>query len=186
MRAAAAFFVCILLVPHLSAAQPSGGAAPPSAYRKGSIDWEVYAGGALPVDLQSARSDRRLSLAAIEVGRIMSGPLGPGPISGQFEMLLQVMPIVVHGPEDFWGVGISPVFRWSFAGWKSLRPYAEVAAGLMMIDWEVPAARARRAEFQRADGRRPFESGTRPDAHWSSAIASSTSRTGPLVFQAPP
>jgi Lipid A 3-O-deacylase (PagL) len=129
---ATAFCVCFLLVSHTSAAQPS-------AYRKGSINWEVFAGGALPVDLQSARSDRRLSLVAIDVGRIMSGPLGPGPLSGQFEILLQVMPIVVWGPEDFWGVGISPVFRWSFAGTKSLRPFAELAGGLMLIDWDAPA-----------------------------------------------
>jgi len=139
MTAAAALCVCFLLVAHNGAAQPVGGAAQPSAYRKGSIDWNVIAGGALPVDLLAARSDRRLSLAAIEVGRIMSGRLGPGALSGQFELLVQVMPIVVRGPEEFWGVGISPIFRWSFEGWKSLRPFAELSAGLMLIDWDMPA-----------------------------------------------
>jgi hypothetical protein len=129
--------VCLLFFPFMSAAQPFGGAAPPSAYRKGSIDWGVIAGGALPVDLLAARSDRRLSLAAVELGRVMSEPIGPGPLSGQFEMLLQVMPVVVRGPEDFWGVGISPVFRWSFAGWHRVRPFAELAAGLMLIDWDT-------------------------------------------------
>jgi hypothetical protein len=139
MTAAAVSFVCFLLVADIGAAQPLGGAAPPSAYRKGAIDWEVTAGGALPVDLLAARSDRRLTLAALEIGRIMSEPLGSGPLSGQFEMLVQVMPVIVRGPEDFWGVGISPVFRWSFAGGKNLRPFAELAAGLMLIDWETSA-----------------------------------------------
>jgi Lipid A 3-O-deacylase (PagL) len=138
MTAAAAFSACFLLMAHTAAAQPLG-AAQSSVYRKGSIDWSVIAGGALPVDLLAARSDRRLSLAAIEVGRIMSGPLGSGPLSGQFELLAQVMPIVVRGPEEFWGVGISPVFRWSFSGTKSLRPFAELSAGLMLIDWDAPA-----------------------------------------------
>jgi Lipid A 3-O-deacylase (PagL) len=136
MTAAAALSAWILLMAHTGAAQPLG-AAQSSVYRKGSIDWSVIAGGALPVDLLAARSDRRLSLAAIEVGRIMSGRLGSGPLSGQFELLAQVMPIVVRGPEEFWGVGISPVFRWSFAGWKGVRPFAEISAGLMLIDWDT-------------------------------------------------
>lgn len=140
MTAAAALSACILLVAHTSAAQPLGGAAQPTAYRKGSIDWSVIAGGALPVDLLAARSDRRLSLAAVEVGRIMSAPLGPGALGGQFEILLQVMPVVVRGPEEFWGVGISPIFRWSFTGWKGLRPFAELSAGLMLIEWDTPEA----------------------------------------------
>lgn len=139
MNAGAILLASLLFVPHSSAAQPFGGAAPPpSAFRKGSIDWSVIAGGALPVDLLDARSDRHLSLAAIELGRIMTAPVGPGPLSGQFEMLLQVMPIVVRGPEDFWGVGIGPVFRWSFGGWTSARPFAEVSGGLMLIDWARP------------------------------------------------
>jgi hypothetical protein len=138
MTAAAAFLAAFLLVAHPGAAQPFGSAAHPSAYRKGSVNWELFAGGALPVDLQSARSDRRMSLAAIDLGRVMSEPHGPGPLSGQFEILLQVMPVVVWGPEDFWGVGISPLFRWNFTGWTTVRPFAEVAAGLMLIDWETP------------------------------------------------
>jgi hypothetical protein len=131
-------FACLPFLAQNTAAQPSGGAAPISAYRKGSIDWSVIAGGALPVDLLDARSDRHLSLVALELGRIMSGPMGPGPLSGQFEMLVQVMPIVVRGPQDFWGLGITPVFRWSFAGWTHVHPFAELAAGLVLIDWETP------------------------------------------------
>jgi hypothetical protein len=107
-------------------------------YQKGSIDWGVVAGGALPVDLSSARPDRRLWMAAIELGRIMTGVHGPGPFAGQFELLVQAMPTVVRGPADFWGVGLSPLFvRWNFAGTRRVRPYAEAAAGLMLIDWET-------------------------------------------------
>jgi Lipid A 3-O-deacylase (PagL) len=138
MTAAAILFACLPFLAQNSAAQASGGAAPLSVHRKGSIDWSVIAGGALPVDLLDARSDRHLSLVAVELGRIMSGPKGPGPLAGQFEILLQVMPIVVRGPQDFWGVGITPVFRWSFARWTHVHPFAELAAGLMLIDWETP------------------------------------------------
>jgi hypothetical protein len=133
----------LLILTTLAASQPTvippATGSPAAAYRKGSIDWSVLAGGALPVDLEGARSDRRLTLAAIELGRVMTGPLGPGPLRGQFEMLIQVMPVIVRGPEEFWGVGISPLFfRWSFSGAERVRPFAEVSAGLMLIDWAVP------------------------------------------------
>lgn len=130
-RAAAvtAFLLLFLSLTNTSAAQSS-------AFRKGSIDWEVLAGGAVPVDVLAARSDRRLALVAIEVGRIMSGRLGQGPLAGQFEMLVQAMPVVVRGPEEFWGVGLSPLFlRWTFAGTSRVRPFAEASAGLMLVDW---------------------------------------------------
>jgi len=140
-------FLLSLIVPALAAAQPSGAGQPVSSgvpspiYEKGAIEWALVAGGALPVGLYSARPDRRLWLSAIEIGWILTRELGPGPLAGQFEMLLQAMPIVVRGPADFWGVGLSPLFmRWNFSGTGRLRPYAEASAGLMLIDWEAPEA----------------------------------------------
>ncbi len=140
---AARAIVLALLVPAVAEAQPSAHVQPaatngPPGYEKGSIDWGVVAGGALPVDLSSARPDRRLWMAAVELGRIMTGVHGPGPFAGQFELLVQAMPIVVRGPADFWGVGLSPLFvRWNFSGTGRVRPYAEASAGLMFIDWET-------------------------------------------------
>ena len=93
MRAAAAFFASILLVPHLSAAQPSGVAAPPSAYRKGSIDWEVYAGGALlPF---GGHKGSGFSLLAQFIGRGLaqmdpSGYDGPRGVNGPFILAIDI------------------------------------------------------------------------------------------------
>ena len=108
-------------------------------YKKGSLEWGVMAGGALPVDLRSARPDRRLSFVAIEIGRVMTGERGRGIFSGQFEMLIQVMPVTAHGPEDFWGIGMMPVFvRWTFSGTKRVRLFADASAGVILVDWKTP------------------------------------------------
>ena len=76
---------------------------------------------------------------ALEVGRVINEEHGPGMLAGQFELLVQAMPVVGSGPTEFWGVGLTPVFlRWNFAGADRLRPFAELAAGFMLIDWKTP------------------------------------------------
>jgi len=113
-------------------------AQPDDDYRKGSIDWRLTGGGALPVDVSSARPDRRLSFGAVEIGRIMTTTHGPGVLAGQLELSLQMMPIVVRGPEDFWGVGLTPAsVRWTFSGTR-VRPFVDMSAGLMLVDWKTP------------------------------------------------
>ena len=94
----------------------------------------------MPVDVSSARPDRRLSFGAVEMGRILTTTHGPGILAGQFELSLQVMPIVVRGPEDFWGIGrLTPVFvRWSFSGTRVVRLFGSASAGLMFVDWRTP------------------------------------------------
>jgi hypothetical protein len=113
-------------------------AQPDDEYRKGSIEWRLTGGGALPVDVSSARPDRRLSFGAVEIGRIMTAKHGPGILAGQLELSVLMMPIVVRGPEDFWGVGLTPVsVRWAFSG-KLVRPFVDMSAGLVLVDWKTP------------------------------------------------
>jgi Lipid A 3-O-deacylase (PagL) len=130
----AALFLLASLLPTTNAVAQAN-----DEYRKGSVDWRITGGGALPVDFSSARPDRRLSFGAVEVGRILTTKHGPGILAGQFQLSLQMMPIVVRGPEDFWGVGLTPVFiRWSFSGTRAVRLFADASAGLMFVDWRTP------------------------------------------------
>jgi Lipid A 3-O-deacylase (PagL) len=132
VRTPVALLVVLLTLPGRAQAQ----ALP---YENGALDFGFAGGGALPVDWLDATSERRLALVAFEFGRMMTGPIGPGPLAGQFEILLQAMPIVVRGPQDFWGVGLTPLFlRWNFTGTARVKPYVEAAGGLMLIDWETP------------------------------------------------
>jgi hypothetical protein len=92
-------------------------------------------------------------MAAAEVGRVMSERRGPGPLAGQFELVVQVMPMVVRGPADFWAVGVNPLFlRWNFAGTSYVRPYIDLSAGLTFIDWETPGAHRHVRNFNEQAG----------------------------------
>jgi hypothetical protein len=129
----AALCVLAALIPTSVAAQSS------DEYGKGSVDWRITGGGALPVDFRSARPDRRLTFGAAEIGRIFTTKRGPGVLAGQLELSLQVMPIVVRGPEDFWGIGLTPVFiRWNFWGTGMVRPFADASIGVMFVNWSTP------------------------------------------------
>ena len=85
MAAAVLMASLILATPVLAQAE--------GEYRKGSTEWRVSAGGALPVDLESARPDRRLTFVAVEVGWFLTTTHGPGFLAGQ----LQILPITDEG-----------------------------------------------------------------------------------------
>jgi hypothetical protein len=128
--------LCLLasLIPTTNAVAQSTDELP-----KGSIHWRIVGGGALPVDFVAARPDRRLTFGAVEIGRVFTAKHGPDILAGQLELSVQVMPIVVRGPEDFWGVGLTPVFvRWNFSGPGVVRLFADASIGMMFVDWSTP------------------------------------------------
>jgi hypothetical protein len=134
--------IALPLVLALSGSVTPAGAQPtdaqqPRAYAKGSIGWSIAAGGALPIDWLSADSDRRLWTATAEIGRIMTEEHGPGLLAGHLEMVGQVMPVVSSGVGEFWGVGLNPLsLRWNFSGTARVRPFGELSAGFMLLDWQ--------------------------------------------------
>lgn len=146
--AATTFLLSVLIVANVAAARSSVSvpSADPAAtdpattdraYAKGSIDTRLVIGRSMPVDLVYAHPDQRLSLFALEVGRIMTVPHGPAALAGQLEMLFQVMPVVASGRRDFRGTGFSPAYlRWHFSGTKHVRPLLEAGAGFMLVHWK--------------------------------------------------
>jgi hypothetical protein len=130
-------------------AQPASAAAAPvwptdaraadNDFRKGAFYWSVLGGFSLPIDYKDSSSERKMGIFDLEVGRIMTGRHGPGPLAGQFEYVIQMQPTIVRGPDHFGGFGIAPILlRWTFAGGKQIRPTAEAGTGLMFIKWPDP------------------------------------------------
>jgi hypothetical protein len=129
---------------------PSGGAiasaprAPDSQtsdndFRKGAFYWRFAGGGSLPIDYNDSSSERNIWIMALEVGRIMTRRVGPGPLAGQLQYVFQGQPTIVRGPDHFGGMGFTPILlRWNFAGGKQIRPMFEAGAGLMYIYWPDP------------------------------------------------
>ena len=131
---------------HLLADQGNAGQPAPvdvGQLRKGSIHTAGIFGTTLPIGLFRAHKDRRLTLGAFQIGRVMTAQRGRGPLAGNFELLLEIVPLVLLRQPSGNGVGLaaSPLhMRWNFAPVKSrpMRVFAEASGGVLYTSDAVP------------------------------------------------
>jgi lipid A 3-O-deacylase PagL len=130
---------------HLLADQASGLAALPEGVQleKGTVEIGGIVGTTLPVTLFRARTNRRLTIGSLQVGRIMTTQRGKGAIAGSFEFLLEVDPVLLlRQPQRTFGVAASPLhMRWNFApmGSHPFQVFAEASGGIVYTNHAVPA-----------------------------------------------
>jgi Lipid A 3-O-deacylase (PagL) len=110
---------------------------------KGTIDTSVMAGTSLPITLFRAHRERRLTMAAFQLGRVMTNERGEGALAGTFELLLEISPLAsVHQPQNAFGFTASPLhMRWNFGGAapRPVRVFAEASGGIILTNVPVPA-----------------------------------------------
>jgi hypothetical protein len=98
-------------------------------------------GTTLPITLFRAHKDRRLTMGAFQIGRVMTHQRGAGPLAGSFELLLEITPvIVVSQAQQAFGLAASPLhMRWNFAPVRGLlRVFAEASGGILYTNHPVP------------------------------------------------
>lgn len=143
---------------------------PPSEtpFQKGTVEVGVIGGAALPISLFRARTDRRLTMASFQVGRVMTNQTGRGALAGHFELLLEITPLMVlRQPESVFGLAVSPVFlRWNFAPSvrHRLRLFGEASGGILYTNQAVPARTTAFNFIDQAGFGLRFEQ--RPDRAW--------------------
>ena len=129
-----------------TSARAQGGPPSPAAFssglQKGSVEVGAIVGTTLPVTWLRAHSDRRITMASMEVGRVMSNELGHGPLAGRFEFLLEITPLLIlNQPSRVFGLTASPLhMRWNFVpiGKHPVRPFAEASGGIIYTSEAVP------------------------------------------------
>src|SRR5437870_9143974 len=108
----------------------------------GDVEIGAILGSTLPVTWLRAHADRRLTMASLDVGRIVSARKGPGLVAGNFEFLVEITPfITLHQPAHAFGLTASPLhMRWNFAAppTPALRLFAEVSGGIIYTNQAVP------------------------------------------------
>jgi hypothetical protein len=127
-------------------ASAQGGAGTAAAgslqLEKGAVEFGAIFGSALPVSWLRAHADRHLTMASLDVGRVVSKQKGRGPLAGNFEFLLEITPLlVVQQPAHTFGLTASPLhMRWNFAagGARLMRVFAEASGGIVYTSQPVP------------------------------------------------
>jgi len=138
-------------------AQASGGTSSPSSEgsdpkrdtvrpvdgpEKGSNEWLVWAGGALPLNLFYAAPLAHIWTAGGSYGRVLTGAHGRGPFRGRFEWVVEVDPVVevLLPKRPVYGAGITPVvWKWDFVTRRRLSPYWELYGGVLWSNHQVVA-----------------------------------------------
>ena len=139
-----ACFAVLVLGANPASAQSGGGAASGDGMRfqKGTVELGWIGGSTLPVSWLRAHADRRITMVSLDVGRVMTTRRGPGPLAGNFEILLEITPLlVVQQPARSFGLTASPLhLRWNFAPRPNhgVRPFAEVSGGVVYTNHPVP------------------------------------------------
>jgi hypothetical protein len=86
----------------------------------------------------SARSN--LSMAGVQVGRVLIGPSGQGWIRGTLEYGFELVPFFeTTSPQVVQGEGLDVfLLRWNLIGTPRLQPYFEAAGGAVITERTVP------------------------------------------------
>jgi hypothetical protein len=130
------------------AAAPAQEVTPTLNLDVGTSEWMATAGPAFGVTLFHSAEGHNYFLQALSWGRILTKPLGPGPLRGRFEWSVEVVPIFnQYHPEKTYGFGVTPLqWRWNFEPRGRFVQFAELAGGGLWTRDAVPA-RTTRANF---------------------------------------
>ena len=111
---------------------------PPMPFEKGAVEISVLGGTSLPISLFRADADHSLTMASLQIGRVMAG----GSNGNNLQLVLDGTPFFrVRQPDPVRGWSLSPVFiRWNFppAGERGARIFAEISGGLLFTAQPVP------------------------------------------------
>jgi hypothetical protein len=111
--------------------------------QKGTVETSIIGGVTLPTTLFRARRERRLVMGSLQIGRVLTPTFGHGPLGGNFEMLVEMTPLMlVWQPDRAFGLAVSPLhLRWNFLPLPSgrVRVFGEVSGGILYTSRAVPA-----------------------------------------------
>jgi len=141
-RAVASVLFAMALGSGASWAQTPAGTASNNrgVLRKGAVEIGAIGGFTLPVSWLRAHSDRRITMASFDIGRVMTDEIGDAPLGGNFEFLLEITPfLVLEQPTHTFGLTVSPLhMRWNFASTGRARAFAEASGGIIYTGQPVP------------------------------------------------
>ena len=122
-----------------------------AARQDGAVEIAIWGGGGTGLGHSSSA---QFADAGVLLGKVLTGPHGPGFLRGDFEygvnlmplfLVFQDNPVVTNGVtvkhrETVYGGAVSPlVLKWNFAGGKRVVPFADIEGSAIFTTRNVPA-----------------------------------------------
>jgi len=118
--------------------------APSSPLEKGVSEWGIVAGYGWAHHIWGGRADRQLVLAGARLGKVLTGPVGPGLLRGHFEVSVELLPaVILFQEETTYAVSATLLFRHYFRTSSRLKPFISIGAGPLFSNMEVPPGTSR-------------------------------------------
>jgi hypothetical protein len=105
----------------------------------GGHDLQIWTGGGHGLNGSTANSG--VWNVGLRYGWILTGPVGPGFLRGQFEYAVDVVPVfvVVQKFGTAYGFGLNPfALKWNFTKPRKVVPYFELGGGTLFTNINVP------------------------------------------------
>ena len=105
----------------------------------GGHDLQIWTGGGHGLNGSTANSG--VWNVGLRYGWILTGPVGPGFLRGQFEYAVDVVPVfvVVQKFGTAYGFGLNPfALKWNFTKPRKIVPYFELGGGTLFTNINVP------------------------------------------------
>lgn len=105
----------------------------------GGHDLQIWTGGGHGLNGSTASSG--VWNVGLRYGWILTGPVGPGFLRGQFEYAVDVVPVFVVDQKfgTAYGFGLNPfALKWNFTKPRKVVPYFELGGGTLFTNINVP------------------------------------------------
>ncbi len=106
----------------------------------GDHEWQIWAAGGHGTN--GITQHTGVAIAGFRYGWILTNPIGPGFLRGQFEYGVDAVPVflVFQPVNNAYGAGFDPLsLIWNFKAHGKVMPYAELTGGTLFTNKPVPA-----------------------------------------------
>jgi len=109
-----------------------------STFHDGAWDFGLWAAGGHSVP--GGTGDTSVFDAGLRIGKVLTGQHLSGPLRGNFEYAVDLIPIyLVHTGDTRFGAGFNPIIlKWNFTSGRHVAPYAEFGGGILFSKDSIP------------------------------------------------
>lgn len=112
---------------------------PSSLIQKGDSELGLLAGGGIAHAIWGGRGDRQFVTLGGRLGRVLTGPVGPGLLKGNFEVSVELLPVFVMLQEETtYALSVTLLFRHYLAPGSRMKPFVSFGAGSLFSGKEIP------------------------------------------------